>query len=403
MTGSRNAVLDSAPSVMRERPFRHVGINAVFLRPMMAGIETYVRRLTPELAALAPDARFTLFVSRAGMAQLEAEPWVGRVELATHPLLGIRYLQAASEMTLLAHLARRRGVDVLHSVALTGPLASRPVHVVTLGDVTWLRQPEAVDRVTGWTWRTFVPRIARRARRVLTYSQASRRDIVDFLSIPEERIDVVPLGPGFAAASRPTDEAALRADLELGEGPVVLTASAKRPTKNLPRLIEATRTVIARVPDATLVMPGAHTPHEAELKAVASRLGIAQRTRFPGYLDPADLEGLYRCASCFVFPSMYEGFGLPVLEAMRRDVPVACSRASSLPEVAGEAARYFDPTRPEEIAAAVLDVLLDADLRRRLVDAGRRRQGAFTWRATAEGTLESFERAWAATTLRRHP
>ena len=378
------------------RPFRHVGINAVFLRPMMGGIDTYVRRLVPELLQVEPGLRLTVFVSRHGRSELADEPWIDQVKLATHPLLGVRYLQAAAEMTLIGAMAARRGVDVLQSVALTGPVVAAPAHVVTLGDLTWLREPSAVDRPTRWTWKTVVPLIARRADRILTYSESSRRDIVELLSIPEEEIDVVALGPGQSKLPAALPEAEVRSALDLGEGPIVFTASVMRPTKNLRRLIEAMPAVVEQVGDATLVMSGPPTTHQQELAALAADSGLSDRIRFPGYVDAAVLEGLYRCASCFVVPSLYEGFGLPVLEAMRRRTPVACSRASSLPEVAGEAALYFDPLDPEAIAAAVIRLLTDPALAARLADEGFERQSRFSWRATAEGTMACFERAFAA-------
>jgi glycosyltransferase involved in cell wall biosynthesis len=143
------------------------------------------------------------------------------------------------------------------------------------------------------------------------------------------------------------------------------------------------------------VVPGYPTPHERELRALAAELGIADRVRLPGWLPPEDLEGLYAAASCVVFPSLYEGFGLPVLEAMARGVPVACSNRSSLPEVAGDAALLFDPEDVDAIRAAVERLLGDAELRARLSEAGRGRADGFTWRRTAELTAASYERALA--------
>nr|MDQ6914378.1 glycosyltransferase family 4 protein [Actinomycetota bacterium] len=306
---------------------RHIGINAVFLRPPMGGVETYVRRIVGELVALSPGVRFTLFASAPGARALAGEAWAGEVELVTHPALGVRYLGAASEVAVLPRLARRRGVELLHSVALTGPLGGDFAHVVMIGDLIWMHEPSAVEPVTRWTWRALVPRVARRADRVLTYSQASRRDVVELLGVPAERIDAVPLGPGTEPGEA-TPEAEVRARFELGDRPVVLTVSIKRPSKNLGTLIDA----LADVPDAVLVMPGRPTAHDAELRGRAERLGVVDRVRFPGHVPAEDLEGLYACATCFAFPSLYEGFGLPVLEAMRRGVPVACARASSLPE-----------------------------------------------------------------------
>src|SRR5208282_3817002 len=142
-------------------------------------------------------------------------------------------------------------------------------------------------------------------------------------------------------------------------GPVVLTVSAKKVNKNLRRLIEATARVIARRPDAVLVMPGNHTAHERELRELAGELGISRSVVFPEYVDANDLEGLYSLASCFVFASINEGFGIPILEAMRRGVPVACAAASALPEVAGDAARYFDPYDVEDMASALTQLIED--------------------------------------------
>jgi glycosyltransferase involved in cell wall biosynthesis len=152
--------------------------------------------------------------------------------------------------------------------------------------------------------------------------------------------------------------------------------------------------VLERRPDAVLAMPGNPTPHERELRALAKDLNIADSVVFPEYVDAADLEGLYALASCFVFASINEGFGIPILEAMRRGVPVACSRASALPEVAGDAARYFDPYDVADISDALLALLCDRDLAAELSARGREREAAFTWEATARGTLDCYARAW---------
>jgi len=361
----------------------------------MAGIETYVRRIVPELLALRPNTRFSLFVSRPGAAALADEPWVADVDVVTHPLLGVRYLTALSEMTLLGRLAAVRRLDVLNSVALTGPLGGPFAHVVTVGDMTWKIDPSSVNRVTGLIWRTSVPAIARRSDRVLTYSEAAKRDIVTLLGIAAERVDAVPLGPGAGEAPEPVPEPEVRSGLDIGAGRIVLAVSGKRPNKNLARLVEAMVQVTRRHPDAVLVLPGAPTRHEDELRSLADRLGVRGSIRFLGFVSAGELEGLYRAAECFVFPSLHEGFGLPVLEAMRRGVPVACSRASSIPEVAGDAALYFDPHDAGDIARRVDELLDDRRLAARLAEAGRSRQALFSWRRTAELTLASFERAWA--------
>jgi glycosyltransferase involved in cell wall biosynthesis len=372
---------------------RRVGINAIFLEPRMGGLGTYVRLLVPELARLAPQVRFSVFCSPGGRDYLRGE-WGDQIELVTHPLLGRRGLKAAGELTVLGAIAGRR-VDLLHSAALTAPLRTCAVNVVTLADLTWIVAPDPGEAATVRLWRVIVPPVARRADRVLALSEAGATHIVEHLRVPRERIDVVALAAGVSDSTTPTPPDQLRARMGLGAGPVVLSVAAKKVNKNLLRLVEAMAAVVRRHPDATLVLPGNATPHERELRALAAQLGLTTNVSFPPYVDAPDLEGLYALASCFVFSSINEGFGIPILEAMRRGVPVACSRASALPEVAGDAARYFDPYDVADIAQALLELLDDHTAAARLSVLGRAREARFTWQATAAGTLESYERAWA--------
>jgi glycosyltransferase involved in cell wall biosynthesis len=374
---------------------RHLGFNAVFLQDRMGGIETYVRRLIPALIEVRPSLHVSVFVNEAGRELLAAEePWAGSVELVTHPLLGRRYTRALTETTLLGWLASRRRLDVLHSAALTAPLRTRAANVLTIADVTWLRQPDPAERLTTLLWRAIVPPVARRADRIIVISEATRREVVEDLRVSQDRIDVVPLGPGIEPSAQPTPERELRDRLELGHGPVVLAVSALKIHKNVAALVEAMALVRQSVPGAVLVVPANPTPLQASLQRQAERIGA--RVVFPGWVGGGDLEGLYRAASCFAFPSLREGFGLPVLEAMRRGVPVACSNTSAMPEVAGDAALTFDPSRPDDIAAAVTRLLCDPALSADIAERGRQRAGLFSWRRAAEQTLASYERALGA-------
>jgi glycosyltransferase involved in cell wall biosynthesis len=376
---------------LRWGPVRHVGINAVFLEPRMGGLDLYVRALVPELALQAPDTRFTIFANPAGAAYL-GEAGLGDVATIQTSRVLQRGARLAAELALLAAWARRERCDVLHSVAMTGPVRHRGLaHIVTLADVTWIVEPDPGERAQA-LWRIIVPRVARAADRLIAISAAAAGHIVEHLGIPREHLDVVALGYGLGARVKPTPEAVLRSRLGIPDGPIVLAVSAKKVHKNLPRLVAA----IARVPAAVLVLPGKPTAHEAELRGLAARLGVDRRVVFPPYVDDADLEGLYAAASAFVFPSLNEGFGIPILEAMARDVPVATSNVSAMPEVAGDAALLFDPRDEEAIAGAIARLLTDAQLRAALVRRGRARQAQFTWAAAAAGTLASYNRALAA-------
>jgi glycosyltransferase involved in cell wall biosynthesis len=370
-----------------------VGLNAVFLQPRMGGIETYVKQLVPALLEAKPALELELFVNERGRALLAAEPWAGAVRLVTHPVLGRPYTRALSELTVLGALASRRGLDILHSVALTGPLWTVPGHVLTVGDVTWIRHPDPAEARTTRLWRILVPPVARRADRVVTYSQSSRSEVAEDLGVPLDRIDAIPLGVEERASTEPTPEGELRTRLGLGSGPVVLAVSALKEHKNVGRLVEAMAAVRQTLPDAVLVVPANPTPLQFHLQQSAIELGIERAVVFPGWITDADLEGLYRIAACLAFPSLREGFGLPILDAMHRGLPVACSNTSSLPEVAGDAALSFDPYSVGEIAAAIVKLLMDATLAADLSARGRERASGFTWRRTAEETLATYERA----------
>lgn len=378
----------------RREPLRRVAINAVFLEPPMGGLETYVRELVPALARLAPGLELTIYCNPVGREELSASAVAEVARIAGHPLLGRPGLRAASEMALLGPLAAHRGAQLLHSVALTGPLRTRLTHVVTLADVTWIVEPDHGERAQR-VWRAVVPPIARRADRLIAISRAGARHVEEHLRVPAERIDVVPLGQGTPPTAAPTPERELRERFGLGAGPIVLAVSAKKVHKNLPRLVRAFAAVVAAVPEASLVLPGRRTDHEDELREAAAALGIADRVAFPAWVEAEELEGLYAAAACFVMPSLNEGFGLPILEAMRRGVPVVCGNASALPEVAGPAAEYFDPRDPAGMARALLAVLQDRERAAQLVRLGYERQARFTWTAAAEGTLASYRRAWA--------
>ena len=367
----------------------HVGLNLAFLVPGEAGgQEVVARELLPELART--GVRLTAFVSREAAAA--HGPWHD-LECVTVPASARNRLEwVRADQQLVPRLARRAGVDVLHSLASTGPAWGAFARVVTIHDLIYRLHP---DTHAGWRARgmaLLVPLAARRSHRVIAVSHATRDDLVRELRISADRIDVVHNGAGITPVHAPTAERELRDRLGLGDRRVILTLSAKRPHKNLPRLLDALALIPA--PERpVLVLPGYATWHEDELAQRARTLGIDGDVRLAGWVDGADLEGLYALADCFVFPSLYEGFGMPVVEAMRRGVPVACSDRGALREVTGDAARRFDPSDPAAIAGAIGDVLSDDALAQRLRAAGREQAAGFSWERAARETLASYERA----------
>ena len=365
----------------------HVAYNLLHLVPgETGGAEVYARRLLPALREADPQLRQTVVVGPPAANEDWGEG-VTVIPLRFDPRSRPRRVLA--EQTLLPRAVRRSGAKLLHNVFNTAPAASHVRQVTTIHDLIHRRYPERGLTARGVP--VMVGLAARRSARVLTVSEASKTDIVRFLDIPGDRVDVAPNGPGLAedAAGPPADE--IRRRFDVGDAPLVLCVAPNLAHKNVPRLVEA----MVRIPDAVLVLPGYETGRDAALDALAEEVGVAPRLRRPGWVDESTLDGLYRAADCFVLPSLAEGFGLPVLEAMLRGTPVACSNATSLPEVAGDAALLFDPEDVEAIAVSVGRILDDGELADRLRAAGRERARRFTWSESARRTLHCYRRTLA--------
>ena len=237
----------------------------------------------------------------------------------------------------------------------------------------------------------WVPLSVRRADHVITISEATRQDLIDLYHTPPEKITA--LYPGVAAEFQPiTDPARLaqvRQTYGLGERPFVLSVSTIQPRKNYGRLVQA----FAQIdPPFTLVIAGSKGWHYDEIFAEVSRLGLAGRVIFPGFVAEADLPALYSAASLFAYPSLYEGFGLPLLEAMACGTPVVASNRSSLPETVGQAGLLVDPYNVEALAAAMQQILADPSLRQHLIQAGQAQAQKFTWSDMGEKLVALYRK-----------
>lgn len=354
-----------------------VALNLVFLVPgETGGMEVYARELIPRLAE---RVDVVALINREAAAT--PGPWhdVPRRVVPVHARRRAQWVLGEQ-----VHVPRLSAdCELIHSLASTAPLASRARRITTIHDLNYKLAPEAHFGLRALGMRVLVPAAARRSHRILAVSESTKRDLIEHLGTPAEKVDVAPNGVTLTPVAAATD---VRERFGLGDGPVVLSVSAKRPHKNLMRLLEAVSLLDG---DPMLVLPGYPTPHEAELKARAAALGV--KAVFPAWISPEELEGLYATAAAFVFPSLAEGFGLPVLEAMARGVPVACSNRSSLPEVAGDAALLFDPFDSRAIADAITK-LLDPATAQCLRQAGRTRAREFTWERCADLTVAAYER-----------
>jgi glycosyltransferase involved in cell wall biosynthesis len=279
------------------------------------------------------------------------------------------------EQTVLPLEAWRYSLDVLFNPGFTAPLAARCALVTTFHDLQHKRYPEYFRRFDLPFWKFLLWAAAHRSRRLIAVSEATRADLLHFYKLPKDRVTVVAHGvnPQFFTLNRSHIE------------PYLLCVSTLHPHKNIERLVRA----FARKPrEYRLVLAGLRGFQTAAIEGLVSELGLGERISIPGWLPREDLMRLYEKAHAFVYPSTFEGFGMPVLEAMAAGIPVACADIPVLREVAGdEAALYFDPLDEDALAAALDRIATDAELRSRLVVAGPERARPFTWIRTAEKTL----------------
>jgi glycosyltransferase involved in cell wall biosynthesis len=380
---------------------KKIGLNVLYLVPgRVGGVEIYARELIRALALEAPDTEFVVFCGLEASDSLAGAGWPANVRIVTvRSPSAIKPLRILVEMLALPLLARRERVELLHSLGTTAPLWSACPRFVTVHDLIFHHFPSTFPRLARLALEMIVPLAARRSLRVHAISHATKNDLVATYGVPAKQIDVIYLGVGMSSPDLVAGEADLRRRFELGTGRIVLCVAAAFVHKNIPRLLEAFRDLRGRVPAGTegpvLVVVGhAGRDHEI-LQARTRELGIASAVRFTGWIAASDLEGMYRIAGCFAYPSLFEGFGMPVLEAMRRGTPVASSNATSLAEVAGDGAVLFDPRDTVAMSRAIEALLYDENLRREQIRRGYAQAGKFAWRNTAQQTLDSYLNALA--------
>jgi glycosyltransferase involved in cell wall biosynthesis len=370
-----------------------IALNLVYLVPgETGGMEVYARELTTRLAAL-PGVEPVAIVNEVAAAD-QGAPWNTAMESVVAPVdARDRKQWVWGEQRHVPRLAEGLGADLVHSFASTGPgrLAGGPPRVTTVHDLHYAVAPGAHFGLRGLGMRVLVPAAVRASRRIIAVSQATADDVVRVLGTDPGRVDVVPEATTVPDLT-PTPEAELRARLGLGDRPVLLSMAAKRPHKNLEGLIDALAG-IPRERRPLLVVPGYATEHEPVLLRRAAARNAQDDVVFPGWLSRADVEGLWRLCRLHVFASFYEGFGLPVLEALARGVPSACADRASMPEVAGDAALLFDPSDTAAIRGAIERLMADEPLRDDLRRRGTARAAEFSWERAAAETARTYERA----------
>jgi glycosyltransferase involved in cell wall biosynthesis len=363
-----------------------------------AGIGRYTRGLISALATLDGRNRYTLLVAGGGShrpASMPSEP-----NFAYRQLPGTdRALAILWHRFLLPLYADvwAGGADLFHSPDFALPPLLRAVGLVTVHDLSYMHYPEHAQPGLMRYLGKAVPRSVRRARLVLADSGSTRDDIISFLGTKPDRIRVVYAGVGreFHPVTEPGVLARVRGQYGL-EWPFVLNVGTLEPRKNHLRLLEAFSLLTEAHADLHLMLVGGKGWLYDDVHAAVDRLGLRDRVVFPGFVRDEDLPSLYTMAAAFAYPSLYEGFGLPVLEALACGTPTVCSDSSSLPEVAGDAALLVHPNDVDGLARALTRILSDETLRGQLRGRGLLQAARFTWEAAAASLMACYHEAATA-------
>lgn len=351
-----------------------------------SGDRTHLLGLLHEFAAQAPDDEFLLCLNQEPLFEPDALPEAPNLHTRVVPFRpGWLWTPVAWPRML-----RQERADLAHGVYLVPPFAPCPT-VVTIHDVSFMAHPEWFPRRELRLMRRLIPLSARRATRIVTGSAHAADEISRYLRVPRAKISVIPYG--LSPAPRPiarNGAQALVAERYGLSGRFVLAVGLLQPRKNLPRLLEAFAQIAPAHPDVQLAVVGATGWGNEPFHARLAELALGDRVVLCGRVPDDDLWLLYRAAALLAYPSLYEGFGLPPLEAMACGTPVVASSTTAIPEVIGEAAVLCDPLDVAAMAAAMASVLDDQALAARLSDAGPARAAQFTWARAAAAYLQLF-------------
>jgi len=372
----------------------HIGFDAHSIGTGLGGNETYASKLIEALAEVDTQNRYTLYVTKQEAIDRYTHRWPNvsvRKTLPHTPLIRI-------PLTLAAEL-RRRPVDILH-VQYTAPPLAPCETVVMIHDLSFEHLPETFKRRSWMQMRLTVRRTARSASHVVTDSEYSRQDILRTYRLPPERVTTTPL----AASSRfkPTDDRRVLEKYGI-EGNYILAVGSIQPRKNIARLIRAYTLMLSQHRDSTpkLVIAGKYAWLFEDTIRAAAVSSANDKILFTGYVPESDLAALYTGALCFAYPSFFEGFGIPLLEAMRCGTPTITSDRTCFPEVVGDASLIIDPFDEQSIADGLWRMISDVALREQLRSRGFAQSSLFDWRQTARLTLDVYEQVFHAKAQRR--
>ena len=379
--------------LMNHQP-THIGLNAHLLSLSQsyrgAGISWYITNLLKNLAQVSPGSfRYTAFLSDRTLQAPSLKLNFSRLP-TQRPIIRILWEQLLQPLVL-----RRSRVDLLHALAFVAPLAAPCPFVVTVYDLSFLRYPESFRPFNRWYLTRFTTHSVKRARAVIAISESTRQDVINFLGVPAGQVHTIYCGVDETFRPLPTAAiAAFKARHHLPET-FILFLGTLEPRKNVDGLIRAYARWRERDPAAPpLILAGGQGWYYTEIFKLVETLNLTDCIYFPGYISQESLPLWYNAASLFIYPSHFEGFGLPVLEAMACGTPVIASAVSSLPEVTGVdgAACLVDPADLEALAEAMAHLMSRSELRADMSARGLARAAEFRWAKTARETVAVYQK-----------
>lgn len=375
-----------------------IGIDARLFRSEVAGIGRYSQNLIKNLLKIDKKNQYILFMTAADKKEfknyliknlLKIENLKLKIVIADIPHYSL------AEQIKFPKIIARENLDLMHFLNFNYPIRYKGKFIVTIHDLTLLIYPETAKETNFLkqaAYKYTMKRACQNAAKIIAVSENTKKDIVEKFQISKDKIQTI-----YEAA----DDKIVRISnckLQISNlrsrykksGPVILTVGQFRPHKNLPRLVEAFKLVRRHLP-VKLVILGKPDPKHKFLYSAIDKSNLSKDIIMPGYVSDNDLAAWYQAATVFVIPSLYEGFGLPGLEAMRAGLPVVSSNRSALPEIYGQAAIYFDPFNPSDIADKIKLVLQDNNLRSKLIHLSKTQAQKYSWGKTAEETLDLYE------------
>ncbi|MGE5425928.1 MAG: glycosyltransferase family 4 protein [Bacillota bacterium] len=383
---------------MESKIKKRIGIDARFYGPVGKGLGRYVQEVADRVIAGGKDEfEFVVFLSQDNFESFSCPP------NAVKRLVRLRWY-SWREQVFFPRLIAREKLDLIHFPHFNVPLFTPVPFIVTIHDLILTRFPSRrasmLPPVIYWlkqiAYRVVVRSAIQRAREVITVSEFTKNDIIERFKADPDKIRITYEGVADLSGEQETDSASVLLKYGISR-PFLLYVGNAYPHKNLDRLLEAYSALRKNRPEFSLVMVGKHDYFYRRIIEQAETLGLNASMQgkavFPGFVPDADLSSLYKEASLYIFPSLYEGFGLPPLEAMSHSCPVVSSDQGSLPEILSDAAEYFNPYEAGNIAAAIERVLADNRRQQELVTRGREHISKYSWQDCARKTLDSYRQA----------